>query len=84
MNCYRVKVPEGARLAGYTVAGRRVPIPPGEYHVHRLSKRAHPAGAREALRFVGADMRGRDVHVPLPPEPHGADPLEACHVEELA
>jgi hypothetical protein len=66
MDCLHVKVPEGTPLAGYTAAGQRVPIAPGEYLVHRWSRRIPVAGvAGEALRFVGADQRGRDVHVPL-------------------
>ena len=36
MECYRVKLPPGARLAGFTATGQRLPILPGEYHVHRL------------------------------------------------
>ena len=69
MECFRVKVPDGARLTGYTASGRRAPIVPGEYLVHRLSRRGHAGGVAESLRFVGADHRGRDVHVPLPSVP---------------
>lgn len=65
MECFRVTVPEGARLTGYTASGRCVPIVPGEYLVHKFAQRGHAMGAGESLRFVGADHRGRDVHVPL-------------------
>ncbi|MFG6485119.1 hypothetical protein ACG04R_00470 [Roseateles sp. BYS78W] len=75
IECYRVKVPEGRRLTGFTAAGQRVPLLPGEYHVHRLRPRA--AGAT-ALRFVGADGRGNDVHIKLP---DGADLSKALCVE---
>jgi hypothetical protein len=72
MATYLVKIPPGARLAGRTATGQRAVIAPGEHHVHRLRLRAKPPrwAAREVLRFVGADFRGRDVHVPIPP---GAD-----------
>ena len=70
IECYRVKVPEGRRLTGFTVAGHRVPLLPGEYHVHRLQPKAPSTGAA-ALRFVGADGRGNDVHVKLPDPPGG-------------
>ena len=78
MECYRVKVPEGALLAGYTVAGRRVAIMPGEYHVQRLVPKARLRHAAAALRFVGADGGGGDLHVPLP---EGADIVAALRVE---
>lgn len=68
MECYRVKVPPGVRLAGYTVAGRRVPILPGEYHVHRMRPKVPVPGRSpaHALRFVGACAPDADIHVPLP------------------
>jgi len=80
IECYRVKVPEGRRLTGFTVAGQRVPLLPGEYHVHRLPPKAPSIGAA-ALRFVGADGRGNDVHVKLP---DGADVSKALCVEVQA
>lgn len=36
ITCYRVRVPEGRRLSGFTTAGQRVPILPGEYLAHRV------------------------------------------------
>lgn len=68
MECYRIKVPAGVRLAGYTVAGRRVPILPGEYHVHRMRPKVPMPGPgrAHALRFVGAYGPDADIHVPLP------------------
>jgi len=63
--CYHVVVPEGARLAGYTVAGQRVQIAPGEYVVHRMRPKPPLRGILEALRFLGADERGQDLHIPL-------------------
>ena len=75
--CYRVRVPEGRRLTGATVAGQRVPILPGEYHVHRLPCKAPTAGIA-ALRFVGAHGCGNDVHIKLPV---GVDIGKALSVE---
>ncbi|MBW8756618.1 MAG: hypothetical protein JF586_03310 [Burkholderiales bacterium] len=66
MDCQRVTVPEGANVAGWTAAGRRVRIAPGDYVVHRLRPKVRVDGVVEALRFVGADPHGGDVHVPLP------------------
>ena len=64
MECYRVQVPDGAKIDGLTATGRPAAVLPGEYLVHRLrpmtSSKAPPM-----LRFVGADALGRDVHVPL-------------------
>ncbi|MDR7334564.1 hypothetical protein [Roseateles asaccharophilus] len=78
--CYRIKVPEGRRLLGCTVAGRRVPILPGEYLVHRLPARTHITGS--ALRFVGAHGSEHDVHIKLPED---ADIARMLDVEvELA
>lgn len=64
MECYRVRVPPGTRLAGYTAAGRRVQILPGEYHVHRMRSKLHACGVH-ALRFVGAYGGQADIHLPL-------------------
>ncbi|MDR7268146.1 hypothetical protein J2X20_000775 [Pelomonas saccharophila] len=77
LECYRVKVPEGRRLTGFTVAGQRVPLLPGEYHVHRLPPKAALTGAA-ALRFVGAHGLDNDVHIKLP---DGADMSKALSVE---
>jgi hypothetical protein len=66
MDCERVTVPAGTRLVGWTATGRRVPIAPGDYVVHRLRPRMPPPGVGETLRFVGADPHGGDVHVALP------------------
>ncbi len=77
IECYRIKVPEGRRLTGFTVAGQRVPLLPGEYHVHRLRPKAPLIGGT-ALRFVGADGCGNDVHIKLP---DGADVSKALCVE---
>lgn len=65
MECYIVKVPEGRRLAGLTTAGKRVPILPGEYHVHRMARRSGTGGVA-ALRFVGAYGPDSDVHISVP------------------
>jgi hypothetical protein len=62
--CYHVVVPEGARLAGYTVAGQRVRIAPGEYVVHKMRPKVPLHGVGAALRFLGAHERGEDLHVP--------------------
>ena len=80
MAYYRVKIPPGVRLAGHTAAGQRAVIPPGEHTVHRLRLSARPSrrGRTELLRFVGADYRGRDVHVPIPP---GADIRDVLSVD---
>jgi hypothetical protein len=63
--CYRVRVPEHVRLAGFTAAGQRAPVMPGEYVVHRVRPKVPNTGLVDTLRFVGADPRGCDVHVPL-------------------
>lgn len=86
MECFNVKVPEGARLTGYTAAGRCVPIAPGEYLVHRLPRRGRIAGVVDALRFVGADHRGCDIHLPLPAAKADVDVdvLKSFNVERLA
>ena len=61
--CYRVTVPDGAQLTGFTATGQRVPVVPGEHVVHRLKPKVPLNGIAEALRFLGADEVGRDVHV---------------------
>lgn len=66
MECYRVKVPPGTRLTGFTADGQRVPILPGEYHVHRFRPKLPLRGRADALRFVGAYGPNTDIHVPLP------------------
>jgi hypothetical protein len=80
MASYQVKIPPGLRLAGHTAAGQPAIIPPGEHHVHRLRLSARPSrwGTKDVLRFVGADFRGRDVHVPIPP---GADIRDVLAVD---
>jgi hypothetical protein len=80
MAYYKVKIPPGVRLAGHTAAGQRAVIPPGEHTVHRLRLSARPSrwGTKDVLRFVGADFRGRDVHVPIPP---GADIRDVLAVD---
>lgn len=65
VDCYRVKVPEGSKLTGFTATGQRVPIVPGEHIVHRLKPKVRLNGIAEALRFLGADEVGRDVHIPV-------------------
>jgi hypothetical protein len=64
MECFRVQVPDGVKIAGVTAAGHPSAVLPGEYLVHRLRPKTG-SGARPLLRFVGADALGRDVHVPL-------------------
>jgi len=78
ITCYRVRVPDGHRLSGFTTRGQPVPILPGEYLAHRVEPKVPWLAVRGMLRFVGADGRDRDIHVPLP----DADDLsEALHVE---
>jgi hypothetical protein len=67
VECYRVKVPEHSRLGGFTAAGQWVPVLAGEHLVHRVKPKVLLRGISEALRFVGADKCGRDVHVAVPP-----------------
>lgn len=64
-DCYRVKVPEGARLTGFTASGQRTSVVPGEHVVHRLHPKVPLEGVVETLRFLGADEFGRDIHVPI-------------------
>ena len=60
MECCRVEIPDGVRVVGTTAAGHPSAVLPGEYLVHRL----RPKGTPAVFRFVGADVLGRDVHVP--------------------
>ena len=64
MECYRVHIPIGTRVAGATANGEATCVLPGEYLVHRLFPKV-PTQLTAALRFVGADPAGRDVHVAL-------------------
>jgi hypothetical protein len=64
MECYRVHVPIGVKVAGATAGGQGSCVLPGEYLVHRLAPKL-PTRASPVLRFVGADPMGRDVHVTL-------------------
>ncbi len=64
MECYRIYIPAGVKVAGATAGGQATCVLPGEYLVHRLSPRL-PKPSPPVLRFVGADPMGRDVHVPL-------------------
>lgn len=63
--CFRIKVPACSRIAGFTASGQRVSVMPGEYVVHRVKPKVAVGGIAEALRFLGADPHGRDVHVPV-------------------
>ena len=64
MECYRVHIPIGTRVAGATADGAATCVLPGEYLVHRLFPKV-PTQLSPVLRFVGADPTGRDVHVAL-------------------
>jgi hypothetical protein len=64
MECYRVHIPIGTRVAGATADGSMTYVLPGEYLVHRLFPKV-PTLLSPVLRFVGADPTGRDVHVAL-------------------
>lgn len=64
MKCFTVKLPEGAKLIGSTATGEAAQVYPGEYLVHLLRPKGRVA-APAVLRFVGADVTGRDVHVPI-------------------
>jgi hypothetical protein len=55
-------------VAGFTATGQWVPVVPGEHVVHRVKPKVPLRGVLETLRFLGADERGRDVHVPLTKE----------------
>ena len=63
MLCYRVQVPDGARVRGVTADGCPTAVLPGEYVAHRLRPRV--PSAPTLVRLVGADAACRDVHVPL-------------------
>lgn len=63
MECFRLEILPGQRLLGRTADGQWTAIQPGEYVVHRL--KAKVARHASILRFVGADDRGRDVHLPV-------------------
>jgi len=63
--CFGVKVPACSGIAGFTAGGQRVTVMPGEYVVHRVKPKVPVGGVAEALRFLGADPHGRDVHVPV-------------------
>lgn len=65
MECFKIRVPEEPALVGATADGAPARIFPGEYLVHLLKSKL-PARSPTVLRFVGADVAGRDVHVPLP------------------
>jgi len=64
MECYRVHVPIGTKVAGSTAQGEATSVLPGEYLVHRLFPKL-PTPFSPVVRFVGADPAGRDVHVRL-------------------
>jgi hypothetical protein len=64
MECYRVHIPDGTRVAGASADGSVSYVLPGEYLVHRLFPKT-PTLLAPVLRFVGADPCGRDVHVAL-------------------
>ena len=64
MECYRVHIPMGTRVAGVTAHGESTCVLPGKYLVHRLLLKL-PTQVSPLLRFVGADPAGRDVHVSL-------------------
>ncbi len=64
MECYRVHIPIGTKVAGATADGEATCVLPGEYLVHRLFPK-FPTRLSAVLRFVGADAAGRDVHVAL-------------------
>lgn len=63
MDCYRVMIPDGVKIFGVTADGCITAVLPGEYLVHQLPAKV-PA-APILFRFVGADVAGRDVHVPF-------------------
>ena len=63
MVCHHVEIPPEAKVAGLTADGLPAVVLPGEYLVHQVPRK-FPA-AEALFRFVGADARCRDVHVPL-------------------
>ena len=66
MECFKVCVPEESALVGATADGAPARVFPGKYLVHLLKSKV-PTKSPPVMRFVGADVAGRDVHVPLPP-----------------
>ena len=64
MECYRIEIPAGVKVAGAAAGGQATHVLPGEYLVHRYWPKL-ASSASPMLRFVGADPTGRDVHVPL-------------------
>jgi hypothetical protein len=64
MECYHARIPDGVKVLGVTATGYPSALLPGEYLVHRL-RPGDPSSTQTLLRFVGADVIGRDVHVPL-------------------
>jgi hypothetical protein len=62
MQCYRVRVKDEPPLVGYSADGRSRVVPPGEYAVHVLARPGF-GDMGPALRFIGADQRGGDLHV---------------------
>ncbi len=64
MECYRVHVPVGTKVAGTTADGCATHVLAGEYLAHRILTKL-PTKSPPVLRFVGADPAGRDVHVRL-------------------
>jgi hypothetical protein len=63
MQCYRVRVKDDPPLVGYAADGRAKAVLPGEYAVHLLRRPTYD-GMGAVLRFIGADQRGGDLHVP--------------------
>lgn len=62
MECHHIRIPDGMSIHGYTVDGNAAQVRAGEYAVHVLEPKVPCFGDR-IYRFVGADARGRDVHV---------------------
>jgi hypothetical protein len=62
MECYRIHIPDGAKVEGFTAGGRSSTVLPGEYLAHLFRPKLSRA-PQEVLRLVGADASGRDVHV---------------------
>ncbi len=83
MECFKIRVPEESALVGATADGAPARILPGEYLVHLLKPKL-PVRSPAVLRFVGADVAGRDVHVPLPATEGSQDlPRFLDHVEAI-
>lgn len=64
ITCYRVRVPEGRRLSGFTTAGQRVPILPGEYLAHRVEPKVPWLAAGHAAIRGGRRPRSRRSRPP--------------------